>query len=174
MNSKALKVQHKKIYERFFEEHQIVVSAPFLMTRAGDLSKYYSGITIKQKIPLRLYVGVKINKSKIISLQDITYFDKGNENAKFRGFLCSEIVKALGKAGYKFHFKYTGRMKKYNFPNNTIVHIKKSKKYPVGHYLCLTQKGWMDSWINFPRLNARAGFRKRLPGKPIYAIVPIT
>ncbi|MEK7551155.1 MAG: hypothetical protein AAB532_00990 [Patescibacteria group bacterium] len=104
----------------------------------------------------------------------LRYFDKGNENAKFRGFLCSEIVKALGKAGYKFHFKYTGRMKKYNFPNNTIVHIKKSKKYPVGHYLCLTQKGWMDSWINFPRLNARAGFRKRLPGKPIYAIVPIT
>jgi len=76
MNSKSLKNQHKDTYERFFEEHQIVVSAPFLMTWAGDLSKYYSGITIKQKIPLRLYMGIKINKSDAIKLQNISYFDK--------------------------------------------------------------------------------------------------
>jgi len=87
MNSKTLKTQHKAIYERFFEEHQIVVSAPFLMTRAGDLSKYYSGITIKQKIPLRLYMGVKINTSNAIQLQDITYFDKSTD-----GFVTSPVL----------------------------------------------------------------------------------
>jgi len=79
MNSKQLKVQHKSVYEHFFEEHQIIVSAPFLMTRAGDLSKYYSGITIKQKIPLRLYMWIKINSSATIRLNKITYFDKGTD-----------------------------------------------------------------------------------------------
>ncbi|MBU0627405.1 hypothetical protein KKH82_08590 [Patescibacteria group bacterium] len=63
MNSKQLKSSHKKIYEEFFQKNQIVVSAPFLMTWAGDPSKYYSGITIKQKIPLRLYLGISPNKS---------------------------------------------------------------------------------------------------------------
>jgi hypothetical protein len=79
MNSKTLKSQHKAIYERFFEEHQIVVSAPFLMTWAGDLSKFYSGITIKQKIPLRIYMGIKTNKSHTIRLNTISYLDKGSD-----------------------------------------------------------------------------------------------
>ena len=102
----------------------------------------------------------------------IKSFEKGNERAKFRGFYCKEIIAALRNHDLEYSFKYVGRKKRHNYQYGTIVILKKNKKYPVGHYLCFTGKGWMDSWINFPRLNARAGFRKRLPGKPIYAIVP--
>jgi hypothetical protein len=87
MNSKSLKMQHKAIYEQFFQENQIVVSAPFLMTWAGDLSKFYSGITIKQKIPLRLYMGININKSNDIRFHDISYFDK-----EINGFTTSDVL----------------------------------------------------------------------------------
>jgi hypothetical protein len=55
MNSKHLKGTYKDIYEQFFQKNQIVVSAPFVMTWAGDISKFYSGMSIKQKIPLRIY-----------------------------------------------------------------------------------------------------------------------
>ena len=58
---------------------------------------------------------------------------------------------------------------------NAIVYVKKSKKYPAGHYLCrLGYIGykWMDPWINFPDRDIQAGFRRRLPGKPVYVIFP--
>lgn len=100
-------------------------------------------------------------------------FEDGNQKAKFQGFSCAEIIKALGKKDHKYCLKYIKRRKNHNYPNNTIVYIQKNSKYPAGHYLCKTEKGWMDSWINFPRLNAKAGFRKKLPGKPVYAVIKI-
>ena len=55
---------------------------------------------------------------------------------------------------------------------NAIVYVKKSKKYPAGHYLCRLGHKWMDPWINFPDRDIQAGFRRRLPGKPVYVIFP--
>lgn len=99
-------------------------------------------------------------------------FDEGNERAKFRGFFCAEIIVALERNGLKYHFKYVKRRKTHIYPSGAIVYLDKSLKHPVGHYVCSTTSGWMDPWINFPKLNAKAGFRKRLSGKPVYAILP--
>ncbi len=99
-------------------------------------------------------------------------FENGSEWAKFRGFYCSEIINALEKNGLKYSLKYVKRRKHHDYPFGTIVYLQKTAKHPIGHYICNTPSGWMDPWINFPRLNAKAGFRKRLPGKPSYAIVP--
>lgn len=41
---------------------------------------------------------------------------------------------------------------------------------PFGHYLIRFNNQWIDPWINLPNKNIKAGFRKRLPGKPIYGI----
>lgn len=113
MNSKQLKSSHKKIYEEFFQKNQIVVSAPFLMTWAGDPSKYYSGITIKQKIPLRLYLGISPNKSWKVQLKWITYFDKMSD-----GFVYSNILE------YAPHFyqlnDYLKKTKKLLWPSEWI------------------------------------------------------
>jgi hypothetical protein len=73
--------------------------------------------------------------------------------------------------GFNYSLKYVKRKKSHIYPIGTIVFIGKTEVHPVGHYLLFTEKGWMDPWINFPRLNAKAGFRKKLPGKPVYAIV---
>ena len=55
--------------------------------------------------------------------------------------------------------------------NGTIVFIERSKKYPAGHYLVKTEKGWMNSWINFPNISpTKSGFQKVLPGKAQWII----
>lgn len=57
MNSKNLKKTYVQTYERFFLENQMVVSTPFILNRSGDVLNNYSGVSIKQKIPLRMYMG---------------------------------------------------------------------------------------------------------------------
>jgi len=72
-------------------------------------------------------------------------------------------------------YKYIkGKIRKKIYQDNTIVFIKRSKKYPYGHYLSRYKSSWMDPWINSKNdrkiKKIKAGFRKRLPGKAIYAI----
>lgn len=107
---------------------------------------------------------------KISYKKALKTFEQGSKRAKFRGFYCSEIVQALQRNGQRYSFKYIKKKKKYTFTNGTIVFLQKNSRYPAGHFVCKTPYGWMDSWINFPQLSARAGFRKRLPGKVIYLI----
>lgn len=99
----------------------------------------------------------------------------GRKKLSCKGIRCKEIVKYLNKLGYKAEYHYLkGKWRKMIYKDNTIVLIKRSKKYPVGHYLVRYKIFWMDPWINLPKNQdiryAKAGFRKRLPGKPIYGI----
>lgn len=99
-------------------------------------------------------------------------FIDGKRKAKFEGFLCKDLVVALRIAGLSYKFKYIkAKIRKKIYKINTIVYLRKSKKYPLGHYLVRFENNWMDPWINFPNENKKAGFRKRLPEKPIYAIL---
>ena len=102
------------------------------------------------------------------------YF-KNSDSASTFGYLCKELVAALAKAKKQYGYRYVKRRLK--FRNDSIVFIKRSKRYPAGHYLVRTNDGWMDPWINFNYRDAdirkvKAGFRKRLPGKPIYVVFP--
>ena len=62
------------------------------------------------------------------------------------------------------------------YKEGTIVLIRRSKQYPTGHYLIRHKGRWMDPWINLPSdtdiTHAESGFRRRLPGKPMYALLP--
>jgi hypothetical protein len=112
---------------------------------------------------------LNINYRKAISL-----FPSGKRKAAEIGFYCREIIEALAEAGLDYKFKHIGKIqrKKVYMPGS-IVFIRRSKKYPVGHYLCRLKSVWMDPWINFPGKDIKAGFRKRLPEKPIYVIYPV-
>ena len=96
-------------------------------------------------------------------------FVDGEKRAKEEGFYCKEIAITLNHLGLKYKYLKKGLRKNVYRPN-TIVFLKRSKKYPYGHYLVRFNNKWMDSWINLPDKNIKAGFRKRLPGKPIYTI----
>ncbi|MBS3093656.1 hypothetical protein J4456_03710 [Candidatus Pacearchaeota archaeon] len=88
-----------------------------------------------------------------------------------RGYYCGKIVKVLNrpkKEFYKFA-KVNDRNKKFLQENGTII-FTKGNKYPLGYYLIKTRRGWMNPWINFPKLSAESGFQKKLPGKAAWII----
>jgi hypothetical protein len=102
-------------------------------------------------------------------------FDKP-DNALRRGFYCSDIVKAFAKVGksYSYCAAKAGQKKLLTTPF-TIVFIARSRKYPIGHYLVRTKKGfWMNPWSNFPCIApAKSECQKKLPGKVTYIIFPV-
>lgn len=103
-------------------------------------------------------------------------FVDGKRRAKEEAnFYCREIAKILeSRTLLSCEYKYLKRKLKHKiYKPTTIIFIKRSKKYPFGHYLCRSKTGWMDPWINIPNKKIVAGFRKRLPGKPTYFIQAI-
>lgn len=103
----------------------------------------------------------------------VKYID--HSKAKDYGFTCKELISLLTKFNLNYQYKYLKpRLRKKIYRSGTIVFIKRSKRYPSGHYLIRYKERWMDPWINFSmgaKLNkAQAGFRKRLPGRAIYAL----
>lgn len=111
-----------------------------------------------------------------INYQDsLKLFKNGKYKAKNKGFFCKDIIIVLKKAGLKYEYRYIkNKIRRKIYKPNTFVYIKKSKKYPQGHYLVRFDNKWMDPWINFPDENIKAGYRKRLPERPIYAILALT
>lgn len=94
-----------------------------------------------------------------------------SKNARFTGFLCRDIMTALQRAEVNSEYKYVKpKIKARIYRAGTIVFVAKGNKYPAGHYLLRKDRNWADSWINFPKIPRKSGSRKKLPGKPIYAI----
>lgn len=95
------------------------------------------------------------------------------DQANSKGFTCKELVELLSTYDKEYSYKYLKpKLKKKIYQDKVIVFIKRSKKYPAGHYLVRSDGMWMDPWINFQTnksiKEAESGFRKRLPGKPTY------
>lgn len=100
------------------------------------------------------------------------------DKARSKGFFCKDLTRVLLKFGQNYSYKYLKpRLRKKIYKKGVIVFIRRSKRYPTGHFLVRHSGLWMDPWVNFTKdnkiSNAKAGFRKRLPGKPIYMIFPI-
>jgi len=101
----------------------------------------------------------------------------GIDKAISRGFYGRELQSGLLSFGKSYEFKFLKpRLRKMIYEPGTIVFIRRSKRYPVGHYLLRTNQGWADSWINMQRCSdvrqSTAGLRKRLPGRAQYALFP--
>jgi len=112
---------------------------------------------------------------KMKYVTSLKLFKNGHKNAARFGFSRKEIVRVLNKTGLNYRYKYiSDKARGLLSKDKTIVFIKRSKKYPLGHYLCRAGKRWMDPWINSPEVKIKAGYRRRLPGKPIYLIFPVS
>jgi hypothetical protein len=106
MNSKNLKKTYVQTYEKFFLENQTIVSAPFIINRSGDILNNYSGVSIKQKIPLRMYMGYTRSATKGISVNKVYHLDVGDyqfiesnaiEYAPYITDINKELEKKYGK-----------------------------------------------------------------------------
>jgi hypothetical protein len=100
----------------------------------------------------------------------------GELQANSTRFWIKDFATALNNSGEHYIAKYMKPpMIKKIYKEGTIVLVRRSKHYPAGHYLIRHKGHWMDPWINLPTDNdithAKSGFRKRLPGKPMYALL---
>jgi hypothetical protein len=100
----------------------------------------------------------------------------GAKQASSTRFWVKDLTTALNDAGAAYVSKYIKpHIRKLIYQEGTIVLIRRSKHYPSGHYLIRHNGRWMDPWINLPYdkniSHAMSGFRKRLPGTPMYAII---
>lgn len=94
------------------------------------------------------------------------------EYASTRGYYCRELLNVLNKKFNNYNFiRVNEKNKSLLKHDGVIVFIKRSKKYPAGHYLIKTEMGWMNPWINFPNISpAKSGFQTKLPGEAQWII----
>ncbi len=130
---------------------------------------------VKQEDDLDCAVACVAFVLKIKYSQSLDLFIDGKNRVKnSANFYCPEIVKILKNTGLNYTWKkLSDKNQKLLLTNNSIVFIKKSDKYPYGHFLTKHRNKWMDPWINLPSQNILAGFRGKLPGEPTYIIYKI-
>ena len=94
--------------------------------------------------------------------------------AGYRGYYCPEVVAALQKTGRRYAFrKVTDKDRALLRKEGCIVFVLSSTRYPLGHFLLKTRKGWMNPWVNIPAIgDVCAGICSRLPGKAQWVIYP--
>jgi len=128
---------------------------------------------IAQETPMGCGVACVANLLQISYKKALKLFDKPKKHVE-KGFYCREIINALEKVGLDYDFrKISCKTKHYLKKNNIIVFVKEGKDDIYGHYFVKTEKEWIDSWSNWPMINpAKAGLRKKLPGKPLWVIYP--
>jgi hypothetical protein len=101
----------------------------------------------------------------------------GKQQSSSNRFYVKDLTNALNKSGENYISKYVKpHIRNKIYKDGSIVLIKRSKHYPTGHYLIRYNELWMDPWINlrFEKniKKAKSGFRKKLPGTPMYVIIP--
>lgn len=109
---------------------------------------------------------------KIPYSETLKLFIDGKRRVKEEAnFYCPEIVRILNNSGLKYKWRKLQKAPRKEINNNfSIVFVKRSLKFPYGHFLCRYDGQWMDPWINLPNKNIKAGFRDVLPGEATYII----
>ena len=141
----------------------------------------YIKATIKFMKPVKQEDGLGCAVACVAFVLNIPYqealklFEDGERRVREdTNFYCPELVKILNGKGLNYTWK---KLNKENIDviakNLSIVFIKRSSKYKVGHFLSRNKDKWMDPWINFPKQETEAGFRDELPGEPTYSVYPL-
>ncbi len=107
-----------------------------------------------------------------ISYQRARKTSGGPEGSYTNGYYCEDLVRILNESGRSYIFRKVRREDDSIIQTpGTIVFAKRGRKYPEGHWLLMTSRGWMNPWINWPSINpAKAGYEKRFPGIPEWIV----
>lgn len=111
---------------------------------------------------------------------DLTYKQAeeflGEAQAKSNRFIVKHFCEELNRFGLNYSSKHVHPGQMIEPAENMIVLLRRSKQFPVGHYLVYFRGKWMDPRINLEddRIfnNPTSGFRDTLPGEVMYALVP--
>lgn len=75
MNGDSLRKSHSDTYARFFSGMDTSYSSPFVINWSGDIFANYRGVSIKQKIPLRMYVGSRHTDGDEVTVGRISVYE---------------------------------------------------------------------------------------------------
>ena len=100
----------------------------------------------------------------------------GLEQAKSDRFLVKHVREELNRFGVRYISRHVKPDQAIEPIDGTIVLLRRSKRFPVGHYLAYYHGEWMDPYINleddYGFENPKSGFRKVLPGQAMYVLMP--
>lgn len=97
-NSSSLKGAFPSVYGEFFNSCEIVVSAPFIFYWAGEYAVLHGGLSLAQKVPLRVYIGLETRKDKEFVITDYIAFSPALndfEKLEFNDITERKIVKKI-------------------------------------------------------------------------------
>ncbi len=96
MNTSEIRKRHPKIYSDFFSRCSYVVSAPHSFLWSGDFAGFFDGLTISQKIPFRLYLGIEENSDQNqVPDSFLAYFFENDEWGSV--YLDNHLKTAIGR-----------------------------------------------------------------------------
>ena len=100
----------------------------------------------------------------------------GEEQAKSNRFIVKHFREELNRFGLLYNSHHVRPNQTIDPTEGTIVLLRRSQLFPVGHYLAFHRSKWMDPRINLQddRIfqEPKSGFRDNLPGQVMYALMP--
>ena len=100
----------------------------------------------------------------------------GPEQAKSERFIVKHLREELNRYGLNYISRHIRPDQILEPKKGTIVLLRRSKQFPVGHYLAYYEDKWMDPYINLEEdrnfEEPKSGFRDTLPGQIMYALIP--
>lgn len=111
---------------------------------------------------------------------DLTYKQAeeflGSEQAKSNRFILKHFRDELNRFGLTYSSKHIRPDQTFTPTEGTIALLRRSKQFPVGHYLAFHNGQWMDPRINLQDdwqfQKPESGFRGSLPGEAMYILFP--
>jgi len=101
----------------------------------------------------------------------------GDDQARSNRFIVKHFRDELNRFGLKYDSRNVRPNQTIEPTEGTVVLLRRSKQFPVGHYLVYHDGEWMDPRINLSDdrkfEDPKSGFRKELPGHIMYALIPV-
>ena len=101
----------------------------------------------------------------------------GSDQAQSNRFIVKDFIAQLNRFGLPYKARHIHSGARVVYGEGMIVLIRRSRRYPVGHYLIRHKGKWMDPRINLTSQRdvrlAKSGYRSRLPGQPMYVLEPM-
>ncbi len=98
----------------------------------------------------------------------------GQNQAKSNRFIVKHFRQELNRFGLNYISKHIKPGQPIEPTEGMIVLLRRSRQFPVGHYLAYYNGKWMNPWINLSDdslfQNRKSGFHDVLPGKVMYVL----
>ena len=100
----------------------------------------------------------------------------GEEQAKSDRFIVKHFREELNRYGLSYISRHVKPDQIIEPEEGMVVLLRRSKQFPVGHYLAYHEGRWMDPYINLEDDRnfeyPESGFRESLPGQIMYVLMP--